>query len=54
MSIELSPNQPTHWPTPTDEELVAIVAALDQVWPKPVVSNGPRTPVWRFSNRWWR
>ena len=44
-------------PTPTDEEMAAIVAAIEMTWPKPVaatsaVSEEP-TPAWRFSGRWW-
>ena len=41
---------------PTDEEMVAIVAAIEMVWPRPVVA-GPKPPEaqanWRFSGRWW-
>jgi hypothetical protein len=43
-------------PTPTDEELAAIVAAVELLWPRPVVvTEAPRdtTPAWRFSGRWW-
>jgi hypothetical protein len=44
-------------PAPTDEEAVAIVAAVEALWPKPVVlvedQNPLRTPTWRFSSRWW-
>ncbi|MGB8861725.1 MAG: hypothetical protein WCC60_20895 [Ilumatobacteraceae bacterium] len=44
-------------PAPTDEEAVAIVAAVEAMWPKPVISadleNPLRTPTWRFSGRWW-
>jgi hypothetical protein len=43
-------------PTPTDEEAVAIVAAVEALWPKPVVlldEEARRSPVWRFSGRWW-
>jgi hypothetical protein len=44
---------------PPDDELAAIVAAVELVWPRPVVvaDPGPRggdTPAWRFSGRWWR
>ena len=45
------------WPTPTDEEAVAIVAAVEALWPKPVIAadtaNPLRVPSWRFSGRWW-
>jgi hypothetical protein len=40
----------------TDEEVAAIVAAVEVLWPKPVVverSHLERAPTWRFSNRWW-
>ncbi len=44
-------------PTPTDEEAVAITAATEALWPKPVVFVGgeERSPsrAWRFSGRWW-
>jgi hypothetical protein len=44
-------------PAPTDEEAVAIVAAVEALWPKPVVlaehENPLRAPTWRFSARWW-
>jgi hypothetical protein len=41
-------------PTPTDEEAVAIAAAIELSWPRavvvPVVEPPPR---WRFAGRWW-
>jgi hypothetical protein len=43
-------------PEPTVEEAVAIVAAYEALWPKPVVAGGTptrTTPPWRFSGRWW-
>jgi hypothetical protein len=40
-----------------DPEILAVlVAAADQVWPRPrvVVAEEPGTlPAWRFSGRWW-
>jgi hypothetical protein len=43
--------------TPTDEELAAILAAYEALWPKPALVDGGRpeaeTPRWRFSGRWW-
>ena len=49
MSTEISP-------APTDEEAVAIVAAVEALWPKPLIAadaeNPLRTPTWRFSGRW--
>lgn len=44
-------------PDATDEEAVAIAAAVEALWPKPVVMAGAenplRPPTWRFSARWW-
>ena len=41
---------------PTEEELAAIMAAVEMAWPRPVVPTGPAddpAPAWRFSGRWW-
>lgn len=39
---------------PTAEELAAIVAAVEVVWPRPVVAaEPPAPPRWRFAGRWW-
>ncbi|MGA9278364.1 hypothetical protein [Ilumatobacter sp.] len=43
-------------PAPTDEEAVAIMAATEALWPRPVVMVAdelPRSRSWRFSGRWW-
>jgi hypothetical protein len=43
-------------PVPTDEEAAAIVAAVDVLWPRPIVVAEPmpmRRSSWRFSGRWW-
>jgi hypothetical protein len=43
-------------PAPTDEEAAAIVAAMEVLWPRPIVapSTDPvRRSSWRFSGRWW-
>jgi hypothetical protein len=41
-------------PAPTEDEAVAIVAAVDAAWPRPVVATPTETtPRWRFSGRWW-
>jgi hypothetical protein len=45
-------------PAPTDEEMVAIVAALELAWPRPVIllsaPMGPsKAASWRWSGRWW-
>jgi len=43
-------------PVPTEEEAVAIAAAVEALWPRPMVveseASGRRTS-WRFSGRWW-
>ncbi|HEY8544389.1 MAG TPA: acyl-CoA carboxylase epsilon subunit [Acidimicrobiales bacterium] len=39
---------------PTEEELAAIVAAVEVAWPKAVAATPPESPPrWRFSGRWW-
>jgi hypothetical protein len=40
---------------PTEEELVAIMAAVELLWPRPVVEAEAGEPAnaWRFSGRWW-
>lgn len=41
---------------PDEEELAAIVAAIEAVWPKPVIVTAavtPQTSRWRFAGRWW-
>jgi len=42
-------------PAATDEEAAAIAAAIEALWPRPVVASVPdRAPgVWKFSGRWW-
>jgi hypothetical protein len=43
-------------PEASDDELAAIVAAIEAVWPKPVVVGPGATqepPRWRFAGRWW-
>lgn len=43
-------------PAPTDEEAAAIVAAVQALWPRPVVmaeETKRREAAWRFSGRWW-
>ncbi len=44
-------------PAPTDDEAVAIVAAVEALWPRPVVvvtdEQRARDATWRFSGRWW-
>jgi hypothetical protein len=38
---------------PTDEEVAAIVAAIEVTWPRPVVAVESAVPRWRFAGRWW-
>jgi hypothetical protein len=40
---------------PSEEEMVAIVAAVEAAWPRPVVVEAarPEPLTWRFSGRWW-
>lgn len=38
---------------PTDEEVAAIVAAIEVTWPRPVAVRAAEAPRWRFSGRWW-
>ncbi len=48
--------EPTITPAPSDEEVVAIMAATEALWPKPVMmetTTTPRRSAWRFSGRWW-
>jgi hypothetical protein len=48
--------EPSVTPPPTDAELVAIVAAIEQLWPRADVGladEARRPSVWRFSGRWW-
>ena len=43
-------------PAPTEEEAVAIVAAMEALWPRPVIAveeERRRASTWRFSGRWW-
>ncbi len=44
-------------PVPTDEEAAAITAAMEALWPRPVVvvptAAAEAPSKWRFSGRWW-
>jgi hypothetical protein len=43
-------------PAPSDEEAVAIAAAVHALWPAPqIVSDEVRAreTAWKFSGRWW-
>jgi hypothetical protein len=38
----------------SEEEVAAIVAAVEVAWPRPPADRPPdRSPRWRFSGRWW-
>ena len=41
----------------TEEEVAAIVAAVEALWPRPSMAGGPAAggepDRWRFSGRWW-
>lgn len=41
----------------SDDDAVALIAAaVEAVWPRPVIVTGGQedaTPAWRFSGRWW-
>ena len=43
-------------PAATDEEAAAITAAVEALWPRPLLSAADeleRPAVWKFSGRWW-
>lgn len=41
-------------PVPSAEELAAIMAAVECVWPRPQAAVVASPPLrWRFSGRWW-
>ncbi len=40
-------------PAPTDEEAVAIVAAVEVAWPRAAVAVEEAPARWRWSGRWW-
>ncbi len=47
MSVEVSP-------TPTEDELAAILAAYEALWPRPSVVTEPEpSSRWRFAGRAW-
>ena len=38
----------------TDDEVAAMVAAVEVAWPRPAApAAGTAPPRWRFSGRWW-
>jgi hypothetical protein len=42
-------------PVPSDDEAIAIAAAIEALWPKPQTAAAHERPNvdWRFSGRWW-
>ena len=40
-------------PAPTEEEAVAIAAAVQVAWPGGAAPAPEQTPRWRFAGRWW-
>ncbi|WP_208028250.1 MULTISPECIES: hypothetical protein [Rhabdothermincola] len=41
-------------PVPSEEEVAAIVAAIEAAWPRGVLAEpSQEMPRWRFSGRWW-
>lgn len=41
-------------PTPADDEMAAIAAAIELAWPRPAAHPTVEEPSrWRFSGRWW-
>lgn len=42
-------------PAPEPAVLTAIVAAVEEAWPRPVAAAArePSDSAWRFSGRWW-
>jgi hypothetical protein len=40
---------------PTDDEMAAVLAAVEAVWPRPSAGGtiDDPSPRWRFSGRWW-
>jgi hypothetical protein len=41
-------------PTPDDDEMAAIVAAIELAWPRTATSSPEMSRSrWRFSGRWW-
>ncbi len=54
-SIGVGPSGPVEvTPAATDEEMAAILAAYEALWPKPQPpKKSPTNPAWRFSGRWY-
>lgn len=54
----MSLNEPTAGPkAPNDEQMAAIIVAVEQMWPQPSVEEDvahTADAVWKFANRWWQ
>jgi hypothetical protein len=49
-------NTPSITPRPSDEEVAAMVGAMEVLWPKSVIaaeSASRQRSAWKFSGRWW-
>lgn len=55
VSGQVAPGSKVLLAPPTDDEVAAILAAVDAAWPRPAgaPAAGTPTPRWRFSGRWW-
>jgi len=53
--VTVSSPGPSRLAPPSDEELAAILAAVEMAWPRPVAAEEPEPEpgAWRFSGRWW-
>jgi hypothetical protein len=50
MKIEVQGN-------PSEEEVAAIIAAIEMSWPKPptgISNRPPQSTAWRYAGRWWQ
>ncbi len=42
---------------PSNQEMAAIMAAMDALWPRPTVEDEVQhqaQAAWKFANRWWQ
>lgn len=49
----VDPGPITVTPHPSEEELAAILAAYDALWPQIEPAGVDGLPRWRFAGRWW-
>ncbi len=43
--------------SPSEDEVAAIVAAIELSWPKPasgIAAREPQSTTWRYAGRWWQ